>query len=230
MSQQHRFRFGIVGRAPTRAAWQDFARAAPRTSAFRPWSFRTISARSWRRCRPSCRRQRSPLGCGSAPTCSTTTSATRRVLAKEAATVDLLTDGRFELGIGAGWSPSDYSQTGIPFDPGRVRLARLKEAVHIIKCGLRPRACHVRGHATTGSRDLNVLPKPVQSPRPPHPDRCQPPADADLRRPGGRHHRSGGPAVAAARPASESRFRSPTPPTRSPSCARPPAVASTRSS
>src|SRR6266851_4647443 len=38
------------------------------------------------------------------------------VTAKSAATLDLLSDGRFELGIGAGWLPEEYAQTGIPFD------------------------------------------------------------------------------------------------------------------
>ena len=52
-------------------------------------------------------------------------------LAKEAATVDLLTEGRFEFGIGAGWNPSDYTVSGIPFDPPAVRVSRLAEALEI---------------------------------------------------------------------------------------------------
>jgi probable F420-dependent oxidoreductase len=55
------------------------------------------------------------------------------VLAKEAATLDLLTDGRFELGIGAGWMEADYRRSGLPFDPPAVRVARLTESVHILK-------------------------------------------------------------------------------------------------
>ena len=55
------------------------------------------------------------------------------VLAKEAATIDLLTDGRFELGIGAGWMQADYQQAGLPFDPPGVRVARLAESVRILK-------------------------------------------------------------------------------------------------
>ena len=42
-------------------------------------------------------------------------------LAKEAATVDLLTEGRLELGIGAGWNLADYAKTGIPFESAGVR-------------------------------------------------------------------------------------------------------------
>jgi len=55
------------------------------------------------------------------------------VLAKEAATIDLLSDGRFELGIGAGWLVSDYEQAGIRYDAAGTRIERLEEAVQIIK-------------------------------------------------------------------------------------------------
>jgi probable F420-dependent oxidoreductase len=55
------------------------------------------------------------------------------VFARECATVDVLTNGRFELGIGAGWLDRDYQSTGIPFDRGRVRVARLAEAVTLMK-------------------------------------------------------------------------------------------------
>src|SRR5438874_12752057 len=54
------------------------------------------------------------------------------VLAKEAATLDLLSDGRFELGIGAGWLASDYEQAGIPYDSAGTRIERLEEAVAVI--------------------------------------------------------------------------------------------------
>src|SRR5215211_3183641 len=53
-------------------------------------------------------------------------------LAKEAATLDLLSDGRFELGMGAGYLPADYAQTGLPFDPPRTRIDRLDEALDIV--------------------------------------------------------------------------------------------------
>src|SRR5436190_20095554 len=45
--------------------------------------------------------------------------------AKEAATLDLLSGGRFELGIGAGWLHSDYEQSGIAWDPPALRIDRL---------------------------------------------------------------------------------------------------------
>lgn len=54
------------------------------------------------------------------------------LLAQEAATVDLISGGRFELGLGAGWLGDDYRRTGISFDPGPQRLRRLIEAVDVI--------------------------------------------------------------------------------------------------
>jgi len=55
------------------------------------------------------------------------------IVAKEAATLDLLSDGRLELGMGAGWMVSDYEQSGIPYDSAGTRIERLAEAVQIIK-------------------------------------------------------------------------------------------------
>jgi probable F420-dependent oxidoreductase len=54
------------------------------------------------------------------------------VLAKEAATLDLLSDGRFELGLGAGWAKRQYDLAGFAFDPAGTRVSRLSEAVQII--------------------------------------------------------------------------------------------------
>ncbi len=53
--------------------------------------------------------------------------------AKAGATVHLLSGGRSEFGIGAGWMESDYREAGIPYDPPRVRIERLEEAVQIIR-------------------------------------------------------------------------------------------------
>jgi len=55
------------------------------------------------------------------------------VLAKEAATLDLLSEGRLELGIGAGWMVTDYDESGIAYDPPGVRVSRLSEAVDILR-------------------------------------------------------------------------------------------------
>lgn len=56
------------------------------------------------------------------------------IVAQEAATLDLLTEGRFELGLGTGWNRLEYEQSGIrPLDSGGVRVARLEESVSIIR-------------------------------------------------------------------------------------------------
>src|SRR5262249_40542353 len=54
-------------------------------------------------------------------------------LAQEAATLDGLSNGRFELGLGAGWEPRDYAMSGIPMDSPAARIDRLAEAVTIMK-------------------------------------------------------------------------------------------------
>ncbi|WP_283251224.1 TIGR03621 family F420-dependent LLM class oxidoreductase [Rhabdothermincola salaria] len=88
------------------------------------------------------------------------------VMAKEAATIDVLCEGRFELGLGAGWMTTDYEQSGIALDRPGVRIERLAEAVGIIK-GLFADGPvsfdgdHYRVHALEG------LPKPLQRPGPP---------------------------------------------------------------
>jgi probable F420-dependent oxidoreductase len=55
------------------------------------------------------------------------------VLAREAAAIDLLSDGRFELGIGAGHAFPEYDRVGIPFDPAPVRVRRLRESVEVLR-------------------------------------------------------------------------------------------------
>ena len=55
------------------------------------------------------------------------------LVAREAATVDVLTDGRLQLGLGAGSIKSEYDEAGLGFDPGGTRVERLSEAVTIIK-------------------------------------------------------------------------------------------------
>jgi probable F420-dependent oxidoreductase len=54
-------------------------------------------------------------------------------LARETVTVDILTEGRLELGLGTGWNKSDYTQMGIPFDAPGVRVSRLEEALKILQ-------------------------------------------------------------------------------------------------
>ena len=88
------------------------------------------------------------------------------VLAKEMATVDVLSGGRVELGLGAGWMISDYEQSGIPYDEPAVRVDRFEEGLAVIKGLLGPdpvtfEGTHYRITAMDG------LPKPIQQPGPP---------------------------------------------------------------
>ena len=88
------------------------------------------------------------------------------MLAKEIATMDVLSGGRVELGIGAGWSVPDYSQMGIPYEPPAVRVARLEEAVPLLDRLLREEIVdHTGTHYTL--RQARILPRPAQQPRPP---------------------------------------------------------------
>ena len=88
------------------------------------------------------------------------------VLAREFATLDVISNGRVEIGLGAGWFDRDYQSTGIPFDRGRVRVARLAEAVMLMKRVFTEDEVTFEGtyYRTTKSE---CRPKTVQQPRPP---------------------------------------------------------------
>ena len=88
------------------------------------------------------------------------------VLAKEAATLDLLSEGRLELGIGAGWMRSDYERSGIPYDPPAVRVERFEEGLTVLK------RCFAEGTFSFDGKHYRISgyeghPKPVQKPHPP---------------------------------------------------------------
>ena len=88
------------------------------------------------------------------------------LLAKEAATLDLLSGGRLELGIGAGWHRPEYDQVGLSFDSAGVRISRLQEALQIIKAFFVEESVTFTGKYYTVT-DLKGTPKPVQHPHPP---------------------------------------------------------------
>jgi probable F420-dependent oxidoreductase len=88
------------------------------------------------------------------------------LLAREAATVDLLTDGRFQLGLGAGHMKPEYDQSGMVFDPGGTRVDRLAEAVTIVKGLLRGEPVTFTGRHYRVT-DHTIHPRPVQRPHPP---------------------------------------------------------------
>lgn len=88
------------------------------------------------------------------------------VLAKELATLDRISNGRLEIGIGAGWMTSDYEQAGLPKDRPGVRIERLAEAVSILDGCFGDGPFDFAGDHYTIS-GLDAGPKPVQRPRPP---------------------------------------------------------------
>jgi probable F420-dependent oxidoreductase len=88
------------------------------------------------------------------------------VLAHELATLDVLSGGRLEIGLGAGWNRQEYAAAGIPFDPGAVRVARLEETLRVLKGLFAGGPFSMRGehHAVS---EMDGQPKPVQRPHPP---------------------------------------------------------------
>jgi probable F420-dependent oxidoreductase len=88
------------------------------------------------------------------------------VLAKEAATLDLFSEGRFDLGLGAGWLASDYEQAGIPFDGPGTRIGRLEEALQVIKRLFAGGQFSFSGEHYQ-VKEIEGSPLPVQKPHPP---------------------------------------------------------------
>lgn len=88
------------------------------------------------------------------------------VLAKEAAALDVLSDGRLELGIGAGWKESDYTSIGLCMPKGPVRVQRLRESIAVVKGLFADGPFSFSGEHYTIA-NLQGLPKPKQRPHPP---------------------------------------------------------------
>jgi probable F420-dependent oxidoreductase len=165
MPRPRRFRFGVNCVATSRDEWQQTARKAEALG------FDTLIAQD------HFGKQLAPM-----PALVAAAAVTSRLrlgtlvldndfrhpalVAKEAATVDVLSEGRLELGLGAGWLESDYTKTGIPFDSPSVRLGRLTEAVQICKaCFLEEDSVSFYGEYYH-VQDLDPWPRPVQKPRP----------------------------------------------------------------
>ncbi|MGY1711357.1 TIGR03621 family F420-dependent LLM class oxidoreductase [Geodermatophilus sp. SYSU D00758] len=85
---------------------------------------------------------------------------------RAAANLDVFSDGRLELGVGAGWLAGDYEVLGTPFEPPDVRIDRLAESVAVLKALFAgEEVCHVGEHHAV--RGLTGVPSTVQQPRPP---------------------------------------------------------------
>jgi probable F420-dependent oxidoreductase len=160
-----KFRFGVSGRGETLAQWQEFARKAEDlgyssldlpdhfTRQFAPILALVAAAQVTSRLRFAttmlCNDFRHPA-----------------MLAKEAATADALSEGRFELGIGTGSVPADNEQAGLPLDRPGVRVERMQEAIRILRSYFgNDETVNFSGkHYQVQS--LLAYPKPVQQPMP----------------------------------------------------------------
>ncbi|MXY04592.1 MAG: LLM class flavin-dependent oxidoreductase, partial [Gammaproteobacteria bacterium] len=85
------------------------------------------------------------------------------VLVKSAMTIDMLSSGRLEFGLGAGWLQEEYAAVGLTFDPPKTRIDRLADVIEGVK------AFRGEGHANVANgtiawRDFDGLPKPVSKP------------------------------------------------------------------
>jgi len=157
----HPFRFGVTAsRAPPRQAWTDLARSAEELG------YDTFVMQD------HLGRQLSPLGGLAAA--AAVTSRIRigafvfandyrhpLLLARETATLDQISNGRVERGIGAGWKTSDYRQLGMPYERAGLRIERMQESVVLMRqLFTGERATHSGPHYhLDGAR---LAPRPVQ--------------------------------------------------------------------
>jgi len=89
------------------------------------------------------------------------------VLAKEAATLDVLSEGRLELSLGAGWMKTDYEEAGLTYDTPRVRVERFEEAVQVLQGLMRTDGPFSFDGDYYQVHEHSLLPRPVQLPGPP---------------------------------------------------------------
>ena len=88
------------------------------------------------------------------------------VLAKELATLDVLSNGRLEIGLGAGWMPSDYEFSGITFEKPSSRIKKLEESIAIMKSAFTKGEFNFDG-SYFKIKNYEGFPKPLQCPMPP---------------------------------------------------------------
>lgn len=160
------FRFGVLSfGAPSGQAWREVARRAERLG----YSTLSVDEHMDRALAPipallSAAEATARLRVGSCVVANDLRHPT--MLAKEIATLDVLSGGRVEFGLGTGYAPVDYEQAGVRLDPPGVRVARLGEAVRLIKAAFAGGPVSFVG-AHYRVRDFELVPVPVQRPRPP---------------------------------------------------------------
>ena len=88
------------------------------------------------------------------------------VLAQDLATLDVLSDGRLDIGLGAGWNEPEYKAIGLPFDPVGVRVSRMEESIAVLKGLLGDGRFSFQGKHYTIT-EMDGQPKPIQRPHPP---------------------------------------------------------------
>jgi alkanesulfonate monooxygenase SsuD/methylene tetrahydromethanopterin reductase-like flavin-dependent oxidoreductase (luciferase family) len=88
------------------------------------------------------------------------------LLAQQAVTLDHVSNGRLELGLGAGWFVPEHERFGLPFPPPGERVGRFREAVEIVDSLLRHEATTFEGRYYRLT-EASVRPAPLQKPRPP---------------------------------------------------------------
>jgi len=88
------------------------------------------------------------------------------VLAKMAATLDIISNGRLELGIGAGWFRAEFEAYDIPFDSTATRIRQMEEAIQVLKLLFTEHRASFEGNHY-GLDNALAEPKPVQRPHPP---------------------------------------------------------------
>lgn len=158
---QRPFRFGVqASSAPSAQAWTELARKVEDTG------FEVLTMPD------HFTQQLAPVPAMMAVTDATTTLRTcalvydndykhPAILAKEMATMDVLSDGRTEIGLGAGWMISDYEQLGIPYDSPKVRIDRFVEGLKVIKGAMSDGPFSFSGEHYTVT-NYEGFPKPIQ--------------------------------------------------------------------
>lgn len=89
------------------------------------------------------------------------------VLAKEIATLDVLSSGRTEVGLGAGWIEAEYAAMGLRYDRPGVRIGRLAETIDVLDQCFGGGPVDVQGQFGVHATGFSAIPQPIQRPRPP---------------------------------------------------------------